>query len=546
MAWISKLALLPLLASAGQDTVPTIRTETRAVQIDVAVRDSHGAPVHGLTKDGFTILDDGKPRAIAFFNAEAGEPAPDAVPSVMSSPPPSVTTPAVSPSRVLSNTAPANVPPEALTVILLDASSPTLDAPLALAAGGKLNNGGVGIGYLAQARQGAIDVMATLQAKERIAIYHISPGGLKVVQDFTADRDLLRESIKAWSIPNDWKPMCGPTVLGLAQPIAPPRAQAPDPSSGPKDLGCGVVTENAIRTGAMSTIDSLRVLGEKLALLPGRKNLIWVTPGFPMRFLRDMEDQSQKAIAQLNDANVALNAIDVRGVGPGLRDPQVAVMQSVTEATGGKAYLQNDIGGAMVKADEATHTDYTLGFYLADNERDGTFHKLELRTDRAGLSLSYRKGYVAEKVSGSSRPKRSDTKPTEAAETELLNPVDATAIGISGAADVTPGEPHATLHLKLSLDPRGLTLRPQNNGPGFKVTRMFAEMDARGTVLVEGQDTKEIVVPTTSLDASNIEMIRWEQAMPLMPGAATVRVIVRDEATGHAGTLTVPIPDVRK
>ena len=81
MAWISKLAFLPLLASAGQDTVPTIRTETRAVQIDVAVRDSHGAPVRGLTKDDFTLLDNGKPRAIAFFNAEAGGPAPDVAPS---------------------------------------------------------------------------------------------------------------------------------------------------------------------------------------------------------------------------------------------------------------------------------------------------------------------------------------------------------------------------------------------------------------------------------------------------------------------------------
>jgi VWFA-related protein len=354
MAWISKLALLPLLASAsqvaqGQDTVPVIRTETRAVLIDVAARESHGAPVRGLTKDDFKLLDDGKPRAIAFFSAETGEPVPDADTPGGPLPAPSIETPPASLPRVLSNAAPPNVPHEPVTVILLDASSPTLDAPFSLPGGGKMNNGGVGSGYLAQARNDAIDVMAKLPVKERIAIYQISPGGLKIVQDFTTDRDLLRKSIKAWSIPIDWKPICGPTVEGLAQPIAlGPGAKAPGDNPEADAVaahGCQAITEDSIRMGAMSVLDSLRVIGEKLARQPGRKSLIWVTPGFPMRWLRGMDTQSQEALAELNDANVALNAIDVRGVGPGLNDPQVTVMQSMTEATGGKTYLQNEIGG---------------------------------------------------------------------------------------------------------------------------------------------------------------------------------------------------------
>jgi hypothetical protein len=46
---------------------------------------------------------------------------------------------------------------------------------------------------------------------------------------------------------------------------------------------------------------------------------------------------------------------------------------TITEATGGKTYLQNDIGGAILKADEAYRTNYTMGFYLADNERAEMF-----------------------------------------------------------------------------------------------------------------------------------------------------------------------------
>ena len=523
--------LLPLLG-ASQDAPPTIRTETRAVQIDVAVRDAHGAPVQRLTKDDFRLLDDGKPRAIAFFSAETGEPVPNAAPSGMPSSSPSAGTPATSPSRIFSNTAPSHAPREAVTVILLDTSSPTLDTTTAA----------IGSGLLVQARMGAFDAMAKLPEKQRIAIYQISPGGLKIVQDFTADRDLLRKSLNAWSIPVDWKPTCGSGIKGSPEHLGPGmqrRGRAlPDPNN-PDPLACGPDLEFAIRMGTISVLDSLRIIGEKLAGLPGRKNLIWLTPGFPMRWIRNMDDTSKRVIAQLNDANVALNAIDIRGGSVSLMDQQGMVMQMMTEPTGGKAYLmRNDIAAAIQEVDEAARTNYVLGFYLADNERDGRFHKLELRVDRAKLSLTYRKGYVAGEVS--------DSKPAkEAPETELLDPVDATAIGISGTADVTPGQPHPTLHLKLSLDGRGLTLLPRDNGLAVKVSRMVAEMDARGAILVEAQDSKEFVVPAMSLDTIHREGIRihWEQTLPLMLGAATVRVIVRDQATGQAGTLTVPVAD---
>jgi hypothetical protein len=141
-------------------------------------------------------------------------------------------------------------------------------------------------------------------------------------------------------------------------------------------------------------------------------------------------------------------------------------------------------------------------------------------------------------VSGSASTK-------ESPETELLNPAEATDIGITGTVEVTPGMPNPTLHMKLSLDPRGLTLRPQDNGSSFKVTRMFAELDARGAILVEGRDSKEFVVPPQSARTIYIEGIHWEQTLPLVPGGVKVRVIVRDEATGKAGTLTLPVGDPR-
>jgi len=54
--------------------VPTIRVESRLVNLAVNVADQNGAPIGGLTRDDFEILEDGKPQKIAFFDKELAAP----------------------------------------------------------------------------------------------------------------------------------------------------------------------------------------------------------------------------------------------------------------------------------------------------------------------------------------------------------------------------------------------------------------------------------------------------------------------------------------
>src|SRR5882757_5942093 len=67
-------ALLPILLSsvaAGGAQLPsdgTIQVTTRLVEIGVVVRDKNG-PVTGLTKENFTVLDNGKVQRIDVFSA---------------------------------------------------------------------------------------------------------------------------------------------------------------------------------------------------------------------------------------------------------------------------------------------------------------------------------------------------------------------------------------------------------------------------------------------------------------------------------------------
>src|SRR5438477_917731 len=105
----SGLLIALSLGLLSPQTPTTIRTETRVVQIDVDVRDSHGQPVAGLSKDDFTVTDAGKRRAIQIFSVEGNAGPPVGRPPSTALPP-----------NIFSNHSPNGQRPTHATVILLD------------------------------------------------------------------------------------------------------------------------------------------------------------------------------------------------------------------------------------------------------------------------------------------------------------------------------------------------------------------------------------------------------------------------------------------
>src|SRR5271170_3813730 len=55
-------------------SVPPIRVDVKLVTVFVNVTDAKGAPVGGLTKDNFTLSEDGRPQKIAVFDRESAVP----------------------------------------------------------------------------------------------------------------------------------------------------------------------------------------------------------------------------------------------------------------------------------------------------------------------------------------------------------------------------------------------------------------------------------------------------------------------------------------
>lgn len=63
------LALFHCAISAAQSQVPTMRIEVNLQPVDVQVKDSQGNDVLGLSANDFTVLENGIPQKVAFFDA---------------------------------------------------------------------------------------------------------------------------------------------------------------------------------------------------------------------------------------------------------------------------------------------------------------------------------------------------------------------------------------------------------------------------------------------------------------------------------------------
>ena len=78
VAYALMVALVALPASGpamwAQDAVSTIAVDVKVVTLPVTVRDKHGKIVRDLTKNDFTLQEDGRPQAIKYFSQEANLP----------------------------------------------------------------------------------------------------------------------------------------------------------------------------------------------------------------------------------------------------------------------------------------------------------------------------------------------------------------------------------------------------------------------------------------------------------------------------------------
>ncbi len=397
--------------------VPTIRTYSNIVVIDVVVTDAQGKPVQGLPASAFSLTEDKKSQALRHFEEHDASPAgtqiaepPKLPPGLFSNRPP----------------APANGP---VNVLLLDyLNTPLTSQP--------------------HARQQLIDYLNKAPAGTRIAIFGLTTR-LVMLQGFTSDMKVLKTALlQTKGTPQASDILTNPVGGGPIGYTELSDALANDPAAVE-----GMVTQEMVdsinRFEAVSTsfqqdlrakytLNAFDMLARYLVGIPGRKNVIWFSGGFPLDIEPNVneadpndsvvrnDEEVRKTDNLLTQAQVAVYPVDSRGVqtdpsqqfgnqttadinagsGAAAAAEQMdflttsaqehETMEAMAEDTGGKPfYNTNDLTKAVSSAIENGSNYYTLTYSPTNTQWDERFRSIKVKVDQPGVKLSYREGYYA-------------------------------------------------------------------------------------------------------------------------------------------------------
>lgn len=258
-------------ASEPQAATPTIRVTTHLVLVNVIATDKAGKPVTDLKPEDFTVEDNGKKQKLSVFNLQQPV-APSYRPQL--------------PPNVYSNRPQFGMPAGPLTVLLVDG----LNTPFT---------------NQSQARLALIKYAANqVKAGQEVAIYALGYR-LYRLQDFTNDPAVLRAAVQSYSpenLPEHGSTLTSPRVTSTGG-VAETGARGGTAAAAVMATAIQNIQQfqseqagAALQLRIAATLAAMRSLSRELAGHPGRKNLVWVTAGFPVSLIAQTNE-----VTYLND-----------------------------------------------------------------------------------------------------------------------------------------------------------------------------------------------------------------------------------------------------
>jgi VWFA-related protein len=185
-----------------------------------------------------------------------------------------------------------------------------------------------------------------------------------LLSDFTADRAQLERAIQR---------------ARINAPSTPASVQGPLPQRGPKGTDFYDAVYLACR--------------EKLAGEAGRKALVILTDAVDNGSKVRAEDALEAAQRSDTVVHILLVYDPAYGTNEG-------VAKKLAEETGGRMIVvrnEKKLEEAFDQISEELRSQYTLGYYPSNTNRDGRFHKIKIETTNKDLHLLARRGYYAPK-----------------------------------------------------------------------------------------------------------------------------------------------------
>lgn len=477
--------------------------------VDVTVTDAHGNPVHGLTKDDFTVQEDGTPQTVLSFDAYNFD-------KGMSYVPPKL----------------PELPPD--TFVNLPASPER--GPLYVLFYDLVN---IPIKDQVYARAQLVKFIKDKPLGARFAIF-VASDDVHLVQGFTSNEQELLAAVN----PKSSRPHVPEVFLmGL-------------------NLGQG---------DKLAATARLNAIAEYLAPLPGRKNLIWFASEFPLSLIPNTAEpdaylnEVKKTIDLLATNQVAVYPVDTSGVvlaetyapaadagtwigtmvhkkspptanvnhGISLTYKRYWTEDRIAQMTGGEAvYSSNDLTGSLEKVTENGGSYYTLAYSPTNRNFEGRLRHIKVKLKEGDYHLAYRRAYYGVKAQGANH----EADNAISAVMEHGAPEDHQLVfGVH--AEGGPAH-HGALVYTVDYTVMAHQLQMADNAaPKLEIAAAIYSADGR---LLNSTVNK--VQPGSRQEQEKEKAYRMEIQIHAPASAKFMRFAVRDAQTGKMGAMEVSLP----
>jgi VWFA-related protein len=444
---------------------------------------------------------------------------------------------------------------------------------------------------IARARQAAAGLLSQLHPTDLVAVAtYSSLRGPQLVLGYTADRRQIDNALASLGIPGPARAVdplrlvlqeilgVGNTIAGVRPLSRDPLAEVRDPAVLIPDAALTQGVARADRAALKTQVDifarALSDLARQMAVVEGRKYLVFLSEGFDAELLQgvaspDRRDEMrenvlhgefwrvgseerygmtetanavERMIEEFRRADCTIQAVDIGGLRAGADQgpPRVGGRDSLlmmARGTGGELYESfNDLGVAMSQMLRRTSVTYVLAVE-PEKGSDSDFHRLRvvLNSPPRGARLIHRPGYYPPKPYAQEDP----IEKLLAAANQVMSGEESDGVGAAVlAAPFRSAGEKAYVPVLIAIDGPSLLAGPQ---PAALPVEIYAyALDEEGAV-------HDFFTQTVGLDLARSGSpvrqggLQFFGHLDLLPGDYSLRVLVRNGASGVSGLKVLPL-----
>lgn len=538
-AAIAFLSCLSLMQGQQQQApvpaggVPKFTSNTQLVVEVVSVKDKDGKPIEGLTAKDFTITENGQPQTISVCEYQKLDDTVEPLAAVPQEAKPAATPvvekPKADPTAApaISGAAPGDIKyrDRRLLAIYFDMSAmPVPDQLRSLTAARTF-------------------IQKQMTKADLLAVMKFEGGSVRVLQDFTGDRDALYLVIDK---------MIAAEGQGFDE---------SDPDAGDTGAAFGQDDGEFNIFNTDRQLSALQTAVKMLGSLNEKKSLIYFASGMRLNGV-DNQAQMRATVNSAVKANVALWPIDARGLvamppmGDASRGSQGGVamysgqgamsfannfqrsqdtMYALAADTGGKALLDvNDLTVGMVNAQKAMSSYYILGYYTTNTNLDGKFRKVVVSVSPSlNAKLDFRSGYFGNKTftkftTADKERQLEDALMLGDPITDLTIQMEVNYFQLNRAEYYVP--------VVMKIPGSELALARKGGAERTMIDFIGEIKDEYGTTVQNIRDKVDMKLSGETAAELVKKPIQYETGYTLLPGSYTIKVLARDDETGRIGT----------